>query len=525
MKGYYSFIKKLLFRQNIVQLSSPSGVAWVALLFFWLGQPLLAADNEISENLSPEMAKQEEELPASYVAPNVDLKEVAPLPKVVEKVKKTSPKKKVLIDDESKNTQKQSVASDQGSEKVEQSLQGKTEGLPPGAQDGSEALVGSEENSYGTVKSDLPDAELSSEINVPSDRKTESAKQDADDAKQQAKDLILLGAKVPPGTSTRLAWSPEVAITGLTLPVPVLVVNGKNPGNTLCLTAAIHGDELNGIEVVRRVMYDINPDKLSGSIIGVPIVNLQGFQRGSRYLVDRRDLNRHFPGDEEGSLASRIAYSLYHEVIAHCDALVDLHTGSLRRTNLPQLRADMSNPLVVKFTENFDEMVVVHGAGSPGMLRHAAVEAGIPAVTLEIGESLRLQEGQVESGVKSINSLLDRQGMYSRFFSWGDPEPIYYQSVWIRAERGGILFSKIGLGDTVEKGEVLGEVTDPITNSVSVISAPFTGRVIGMAVNQVVMPGFAAYHLGIKASEKDISRRAAEEKPNKLDEEADKTVE
>ncbi|MBL4606960.1 MAG: succinylglutamate desuccinylase/aspartoacylase family protein [Pseudomonadales bacterium] len=172
--------------------------------------------------------------------------------------------------------------------------------------------------------------------------------------------FIILGSEVPPATATRLAWTPNVSIAGLTIPTPVLVINGKNPGKTLCMTAAIHGDELNGVEIVRRVMYDIVPEKLTGKIIGIPIVNLKGFQRASRYLPDRRDLNRAFPGDPQGSLAARIAYSLFYEVIVRCDYLIDLHTGSLRRTNLLQVRADMSQPEVVKFTHGFDDTVVVH---------------------------------------------------------------------------------------------------------------------------------------------------------------------
>jgi predicted deacylase len=172
----------------------------------------------------------------------------------------------------------------------------------------------------------------------------------------------------------------------------------------------------------------------------------------------------------------------------------------------------MGNPQAVEFTEFFDDMVVVHSPGKEGMLRWAAAEQNIPALTLEIGESNRLQEAQVEIGVKSINSLLDRMGMYERLFTWGEPEPVYYQSSWVRAERGGILFSVAELGDNVEKGDVLGNVTDPITNEVSNISAPFDGRIIGVTVNQVVMPGFAAYHLGVESSEKDVSIVATKQK-------------
>ena len=319
-----------------------------------------------------------------------------------------------------------------------------------------------------------------------------------------AEKFVILGSEVTPGTATRLAWSPGVGISGLELPTPVLVINGKHRGKTLCLTAAIHGDELNGIEIVRRVMYDIDPKKLHGKIIGVPIVNLQGFQRASRYLPDSRDLNRFFPGDPEGSSASRIAYSLFTEIIQHCDALIDLHTGSFRRTNLPQLRANMLDPDVTKFSEGFDDIAVVHSEGNPGMLRVAALQHGIVAVTLEVGESLRLQESEVKSGVKGINALLEREEMYSRLFTWGDPEPVYYKSHWVRATRGGILLSRVELGDTVDKGDILGNITDPITNEVAKLRASHDGRVIGMAVNQVVMPGFAAYHIGIRASEETV---------------------
>jgi len=311
--------------------------------------------------------------------------------------------------------------------------------------------------------------------------------------------FALLGNGVLPGTSTRLAWSPNIQIAGLSQTTPVLVVNGAHTGPTLCLTAALHGDELNGIEIIRRTMYDLDPAKLSGRVVGVPIVNLSGFQQGSRYLPDRRDLNRYFPGRPDGTLADRIAHSLFTDVISHCDMLVDIHTGSLKRTNLPQLRADMNNPEVAEFTRGFDRMAVVHSSGSPGMLRTAAVNAGIRAVTMEAGESLRIQEHQIEAGVNSLNSLLEKHRMISRMFVWGDPQPVYYDSTWIRAQHGGILFSEVDLGDRITVGKILGYITDPITNEQYPIRSNTNGRVIGMAVDQVVMAGFAAYHIGTEA--------------------------
>lgn len=316
--------------------------------------------------------------------------------------------------------------------------------------------------------------------------------------------LTLLGTEVPIATTARLAWSPTESFAGIAVPTPVLVVNGAKPGPVLCLTAAVHGDELNGIEIVRRILYELDPQQLSGAIIGVPIVNLQGFRRNSRYLPDRRDLNRHFPGNPEGSSAARIAHSFFHEVILHCNALVDLHTGSFHRTNLPQVRADLANPGVAKLSQGFGATVVLKSGGDRGTLRRAAVEAGIPAVTLEAGEPMRLQESEVSHGVKSIRTLLGQMGMIKRASLWGTPEPIYYKSRWVRSGNGGILLSQATLGKRVVKGEVLGTVTDPITNARTEIASPYTGRVIGMALNQVVMPGFAAYHIGIQATEEQI---------------------
>jgi predicted deacylase len=342
------------------------------------------------------------------------------------------------------------------------------------------------------------------------------AKETAADESVHEEKLILLGSEVAPGTSTRLAWTIAGTIAGLATPTPVMVIKGRTAGKTMCLTAAVHGDELNGIEIVRRVMYDIDPDKLSGNLIGIPIVNLQGFQRGSRYLPDRRDLNRYFPGEANGSLASRIAFSLFNEVIVHCDFLVDLHTGSLRRTNMPQIRADMRNEKVAELTEGFGKIAVIHSTGRPGMLRFAAVAHGIPAITLEVGESLRIQEDQIESGVSSINRLLEREGMYSRLFTWGEPEPIYYKSSWIRADRGGILFSKKKQGDMVKVDEILGTITDPITNETGNILSTVNGRIIGMAVDQFVMPGYGCYHIGIEASEEVLAEQDSTES-NEID--------
>ncbi|WP_370977868.1 succinylglutamate desuccinylase/aspartoacylase family protein [Agaribacterium sp. ZY112] len=345
---------------------------------------------------------------------------------------------------------------------------------------------------------ELVDGAISDPVNIK-DRVNIDSVDPIESPVKSREDWLFLNTLIPPGTTTRLSWSPDQSFEGIATPSPVLVAHGLQQGPKLCLTGAVHGDELNGIEIVRRVLYSIDASDLHGTVIGVPIVNLQGFLRASRYLTDRRDLNRFFPGTPTGSSASRIAYSFYNQVIKHCDMLVDLHTGSFYRTNLPQLRANLKNHEVLELSRSFDAIAVLHSEGAVGTLRRAAVDAGIPAVTFEAGGPMELSEDNVSQGVKAINTLLDKRGMLDTLSFWGAPQPTYYGSLWVRADQGGILFSEIELGDKVAKDKLLGVVTDPITNIRSEIISPVKGRVIGMALNQVVQPGFAAYHIGMEA--------------------------
>ena len=315
--------------------------------------------------------------------------------------------------------------------------------------------------------------------------------------------LELLGEKIPPGSYRQLSWSGTELFQGLPVDTPVLVVHGAAPGPVVCLVAAVHGDELNGIEIVRRVLHGLQPSRLNGTIIGVPIVNIQGFRRGSRYLPDRRDLNRHFPGTETGSAASRIASSFFNNIVLNCDALVDLHTGSFERANLPQLRADLQDPAVTALANGFGATVIVNSQPQPGTLRYAATLAGVPTVTLEAGGPERLETRAVTHGVRGIEALLHTLRMVINERPWDESEETYVRSTWIRADSGGILTTNVDLGSRVESGDLLGRVTDPITNDTVGIFSPYDGRIIGMARNQVVMPGFAAFHLGLRDTATD----------------------
>ncbi len=360
-------------------------------------------------------------------------------------------------------------------------------------------------NRASATESEQPEpADWLSEVTVPVSKRAEpSAAQPA-----SGRGMTLLGMDIPAGSARRLSWSASEIFEGISETTPVLAVNGAEPGPVLCLTGAIHGDELNGIEIVRRVIHNLDVAKLQGAVIGVPIVNLHGFRRASRYLPDRRDLNRYFPGNPRGSSAARIAYSFFNEVIVNCDALVDLHTGSFHRTNLPQVRADVRHPAVVELTHGFDSMVVLHSPPAEGTLRRAATEYGIPAVTLEVGEPMRLQPEEVRRGEEGIESLLNSLGMIRKLRFWSEPEPVYYESTWVRSDHGGLLITSVQLGQQVSAGQSLATVTDPITNQSRDIRAPGEGRVLGMALNQVVMPGFAAIRLGLPTSEAQVIRSA-----------------
>tara|TARA_R110002049_G_scaffold124997_8_gene280541 strand:+ start:275 stop:1726 length:1452 start_codon:yes stop_codon:yes gene_type:complete len=315
--------------------------------------------------------------------------------------------------------------------------------------------------------------------------------------------LEILDTQVAPGESHRLLWVAGETSYGSKLETPVYVIRGKHSGPTLCLTAAIHGDELNGVEIIRRLVSDLSPNKLYGTVIGVPIVNLLGFTRGTRYLPDRRDLNRYFPGNPNGSSASRIAFSFFENIVRHCDLLIDLHTGSLTRTNMPQVRANLQIPEVLEFTTKFGSTAVLHSRKLRGNLRSAATNYGIPAVALELGEPGSLQQEHVDDGVEIIENVLSGLDMTRRLWTVGGSQPVFYSSRWVRVNTGGLLISEVEVGERIWEGDVLGSMVNPITNeSVDVIS-PYSGRVLGMALNQFMLPGYAAFNIGIVADKKD----------------------
>ncbi|MBS7456526.1 succinylglutamate desuccinylase/aspartoacylase family protein [Coralloluteibacterium stylophorae] len=324
--------------------------------------------------------------------------------------------------------------------------------------------------------------------------------------------LHILDRFVLPGTRVRLEWQASQGLAGEAA-APVVIVHGAEPGPVLCLAAAVHGDEINGVEIVRRAVYSLQPETLAGSVVAVPIVNVFGYSRGSRYLPDRRDLNRFFPGSRYGSIASRIAWNFFDGIVRGCDALVDFHTGSFDRSNLPQIRADLTRPQVLEMTRSFGNTLVLHSPGSRGMLRVAANSIGIPAVTFEVGAPLRLEKHEIEAGLDGLRHLMQRMGMLAGeaqiLEDPAEAQPVFYESQWVRGDVGGLLISDVELGQRVQRGQVLGRIHDPILNREREIVSPIHGRVLGMALNQQVLPGYAVYHLGEETSEQRAVAEAA----------------
>lgn len=311
----------------------------------------------------------------------------------------------------------------------------------------------------------------------------------------------LLGRKIGVGTKDRLFLPAGESFAGSAIDIPVAVVRGVAAGPVVCLTAGVHGDELNGVEIVRQLFDTLEPSTMEGMVIGFPVVNLHGFRSSSRYLPDRRDLNRYFPGAPNGSSASRIAFAIFRVIVERCDVLIDFHTASFHRTNLPQLRADLTDPSSLDVARRFAAGVVVHNYGMRGTLRRSATDAGIPAITYEAGEPMRFEQDEIDHGVRGVMNLLASYAMAPPLARPVRAPEVYRRSRWVRSNEGGIFLAVRNVGDRVREGEVLGHVIDPVTNERAELEAPVDGRIIGMALPQVVIPGFATFHLGVTATE------------------------
>ncbi len=261
------------------------------------------------------------------------------------------------------------------------------------------------------------------------------------------------------------------------------------------LTGCVHGDELNGMGIIRELLYDQPPKLVCGTLICVPVVNVYGLEHHMRYLPDRRDLNRDFPGSTTGSLSSRLAHVVFEEVVKKCDMLIDFHSAAVRRTNYPNIRADLSNPETRALARSFGCELIVNGKGPVGSLRRATLAAGIPSIILEAGEVWKIEPGVVNVGVRGVMNVLKTLNMVR-----GTVTPPRFQTqisktTWVRAERGGTLSFNINPGDLIEKGQVLASNYNIFGDERRQILAPVDGIILGMTTMPVVKPGDAIFHI------------------------------
>lgn len=310
--------------------------------------------------------------------------------------------------------------------------------------------------------------------------------------------LCINDISITPGTRTTIDLPVGRLYTHTTISMPVHVVHSRKPGPRLFVCAAIHGDEINGVEIIRRLLTMPALKRVRGSLIAVPIVNVHGFTHHSRYLPDRRDLNRSFPGSEKGSLAARLANIFMREIVSNCTHGIDIHTGASHRSNLPQIRANMDDEETAKLAHTFGVPVILSSSLRDGSLREAAAEQGIPMLLYEAGEALRFDEVAIRAGVRGILSVMRALEMLppSRSKPKRKATSVVARSTsWVRAPDSGILRPTVTLGSKVEKDSLLGIVSDPFGERETPISALFDGIVIGRTNLPLVNEGDALFHI------------------------------
>lgn len=290
--------------------------------------------------------------------------------------------------------------------------------------------------------------------------------------------------------------------------IPIEVVRGAQDGPVMFMSAALHGDEINGTEIIRRVLKKVSPAKLKGALIAVPVVNVFGFNTKSRYLPDRRDLNRSFPGSRRGSLASQMAYIFMKEVVSRCTHGIDFHTGAVHRDNLPQIRACLDDEETLNLAKSFGAPVLINSQLRDGSLREAARKKKIPVLLFEGGEALRFNESVIRAGVKGTLEVMKAIGMLSTRKAPVSARQTFLarDSYWVRASCSGSLHFNKKLGDHVEKGGLLAFIQDPFGEQKIDIRAEEGGIVIGMTHFPLVNRGDAVYHIATFNNLKKVSR-------------------
>lgn len=274
------------------------------------------------------------------------------------------------------------------------------------------------------------------------------------------------------------------------------VVHGRQPGPVLLITAALHGDEINGVEICRRLLKVSKLNRLRGTLIVVPIVNTYGFVQQSRYLPDRRDLNRSFPGSEKGSLGSRMAYQFTEQILKLSTHVIDLHTGAIHRANFPQVRASAKDKVALSMAESFNAPIIIKAASRDGTMRGTANNLGIPIILYEAGEALRFDEQSIKIGVRGIVNVMQQLGMITRAKKTSKTGSVFSKkSSWVRAEHDGIARYYVSLGQTVKQGDLLAHIYSPYSDFEVAVTASLSGVIIGRTNLPLVNEGEALFHI------------------------------
>ena len=318
---------------------------------------------------------------------------------------------------------------------------------------------------------------------------------------------------VRPGRKVQIELPFARVVTGATESLPVKVINGRSAGPNIWLSAAIHGDELNGIQIIRRVIRELDAKNLRGAVIAVPIVNPLGFITQSRYLPDRRDLNRSFPGSARGSTASRLAHLFMEEVVEQCTVGIDLHTATNHRMNLPQIRADLDDRATLRLARAFGAPFSIHARLRDGSLRQAASERRKTVLLYEAGQAHRFDDEAIETGVTGIMRVLRSLGMIDARLPRNRPTRLVRRTRWVRARRGGIVDIQVGLGEHVVKGQPVASISDAFGMRPTQVKAAETGWVIAQSLRPLVNSGDSLIHIAAEGGpdRDDPAEKRAEE--------------
>ena len=304
------------------------------------------------------------------------------------------------------------------------------------------------------------------------------------------------GEAIPAGEARNVKLAVSESYSGMTLRIPIHIRRATDDGPVVFVTAALHGDEINGTGAIRQLIQEEAFTLLRGSLILVPVLNLLAFDRHSRYLPDRRDLNRCFPGSRDGSLASRMARKIFDEIVSRCDYGIDLHTAAVRRTNYPNVRGNLKNDAVRRLATAFGSEITINGRGPKGAFRREACTAGCPTIILEGGEVWKVEPRIVETAVRGVKNVLRELEMLDGEIERPDYQVTIEKTTWVRAERGGFLQFHTRPGDILEKGQPLATNTTLLGRERSVLEAPFHSIVIGMTTLPAVSPGEPICNLG-----------------------------